>query len=64
MQSDLRNGERLDESLHSSGYYNSDGYIYDQGGRSMVGFIVGCNDADADVNDIDENDDAGDREKN
>ena len=50
--------------MHESSYQYSDGYIFDQGGRSMVCFLVSCNDADADVNDIDENDDAGDREKN
>ena len=44
--------------------YTADGRIQDQGGRSLVGFLVGCNDADADVNDIDGNDDASDREKN
>ena len=52
------------ESQQESSYGNSDGYIYDQGGRSMVCILVGCNDADADLNDIDESDDAGDKEKN
>ena len=39
--------------MHHS--YNSVGNIGEQGGRTMVGFLVGCNDAHADVNDIDEN---------
>ena len=64
MKSDGRNGERLEESLHYSFYKNSDGWIDEQGGRSMVCILVGCNDADADFNYIDENDDVGDREKN
>ena len=38
--------------MHHS--YNSVGNIGEQGGRSMVGFLVGCNDAHADVNDIDD----------
>ena len=49
--------------MHVS-YYTGNGRIEEQGGRSMVCILVGCSDADADVNDIDENDDAGDREKN
>ena len=65
MQSDHRNGTAVSESLHRSYNSGSNGRIGEQGGRSMVCILVGFNDGDAGVGDIDENGDAVDRrEKN
>ena len=65
MQSDHRNGALVSASVHASYNSGSNGVILEQGGRSMVCILVGFNDGDAGVGDIDENDDAGDRrEKN
>ena len=32
----FRNDERMEETLHNSGYYKSDGDIGEQGGRTLV----------------------------
>ena len=51
IKSDDRNDEAV-EGGHHSYYQNSDGYIYEQGGRTLVGFWpYSCDDPDGDVND-------------
>ena len=66
IKSDHRNGGGLEESIHLSGYYNSDGYINEQGGRTMVGWshtVVMIVMVMSMIVDDYDNRDAGDREK-
>ena len=38
----FRNDERMEETLHNSGYYKSDGDIGEHGGRTLVRELSNC----------------------
>ena len=66
IKSDHRNGGEVEGSDHQSRYFNSDGYIQDQGGRTMVGWshaVVMILMVMSMIMDDYQNCDAGDREK-